>query len=327
MKRIALIIPYFGKFKDWFQLFLTSCKNNPSIDWIIFTDDRSGYNYPRNVRVNYMTFSNVKERIQANFDFPICLDTPYKLCDYKPTYGEVFSEELEEYDFWGYCDTDLIFGNIRKFLTAEVLNQYPKIFTRGHLSLYKNDPSVNSFYRNMGDSLLHEVFTHNQPYAFDEWGGVSRYWQSVNKMYYDELCMDDIRPGYSGFRPTKEIHGYGSPYNFKNRDFSSVYKRMHNIVYSYENGSLYRCFLLDGKYKREEVIYTHFQKRNLFVDELILHELLKDEKWIIIPNRFVKHEELNKDVIKRISPDKYGISDAKLDLKCTLSKFYHSIHK
>ena len=102
---------------------------------------------------------------------------------------------------------------------------------------------------------------------------------------------------------------------------------MHNIVYSYENGSLYRCFLLDGKYKREEVIYTHFQKRNLFVDELILHELLKDEKWIIIPNRFVKHEELNKDVIKRISPDKYGISDAKLDLKCTLSKFYHSIHK
>lgn len=158
-------------------------------------------------------------------------------------------------------------------------------------------------------------------------GGVSRYWQSANKMYYDELCMDDVRPGYSGFRPTKEIHDYGSPYNFNNRDFSSVYRRMHNIVYSYENGSLYRCFLIDGRYKKEEVIYTHFQKRDLFVDKLILHELIKDEKWIIIPNRFVKHEELDKNAIQRISPKKHGMNDVKLDLKYTLSKFYHSFHK
>lgn len=171
MKKIALIIPYFGKFKDWFQLFLISCKNNPSIDWIIFTDDRTDYNYPRNVMVNYTTFKSIKEKIQENFDFTICLDTPYKLCDYKPVYGEVFSEELKGYDFWGYCDIDLIFGNIRKFLTEELLNQYPKLFTRGHLSLYKNDSLVNSFYRNVDNSLLHKVFTHSQPYAFDEWGG------------------------------------------------------------------------------------------------------------------------------------------------------------
>jgi len=26
--------------------------------------------------------------------------------------------------FWGYCDIDLIFGNIRAFMTDELLNEY-----------------------------------------------------------------------------------------------------------------------------------------------------------------------------------------------------------
>lgn len=41
----------------------------------------------------------MKERIQRIFDFPISLERPYKLCDYKPSYGEVFKDELAGYDF------------------------------------------------------------------------------------------------------------------------------------------------------------------------------------------------------------------------------------
>lgn len=44
MYKIAIIIPYFGKFPEWIDLFLYSCSlnnkitNNIVIDWLIFTD-------------------------------------------------------------------------------------------------------------------------------------------------------------------------------------------------------------------------------------------------------------------------------------------------
>ena len=58
----------------------------------------------------------IKQQVQKMFDFPIYLDHPYKLCDYKPAYGYIFPEYTKGYDYWGHCDmTDCIFGNLRKF--------------------------------------------------------------------------------------------------------------------------------------------------------------------------------------------------------------------
>lgn len=56
MKSIVYIVLYFGKFPSIFPLWLNSCRNNPTIDWLIFTDDHSCFNYPQNVRVEYTTF-------------------------------------------------------------------------------------------------------------------------------------------------------------------------------------------------------------------------------------------------------------------------------
>ena len=49
-----------------------------------------------------------------------------------------------EYDFWGYCDIDLIFGNIRKFITDDILDKYDKILSRGHFTLFRNKDSINT---------------------------------------------------------------------------------------------------------------------------------------------------------------------------------------
>ena len=59
MFSIVFICPYFGKLpKGQFPLWLKSCENNPTIDWIIFTDDRTRYNYPKNVKVTYILYIN-----------------------------------------------------------------------------------------------------------------------------------------------------------------------------------------------------------------------------------------------------------------------------
>lgn len=49
-KRLCVfILPYYGKFPNYFQLFLNSCGSNPEYDWLIFTDDHTAYDYPDNV--------------------------------------------------------------------------------------------------------------------------------------------------------------------------------------------------------------------------------------------------------------------------------------
>ena len=59
MKSICYIVPYFGKLPNNFQLWLNSCSTNNTIDWIIFTNDKTYYNYPENVKVNYCEFEEV----------------------------------------------------------------------------------------------------------------------------------------------------------------------------------------------------------------------------------------------------------------------------
>ncbi|WP_420882928.1 DUF6625 family protein [Zooshikella ganghwensis] len=38
LKTIAIIIPYFGQWPEWIDLYIESCKHNPSIDWLLFSD-------------------------------------------------------------------------------------------------------------------------------------------------------------------------------------------------------------------------------------------------------------------------------------------------
>lgn len=73
MKTIAFIIPYFGKSPNSFPIFWESCGINSDIDFFIFTDDETDYDYPSNVVRIKSTLQVIKERAQLLFDFPISL--------------------------------------------------------------------------------------------------------------------------------------------------------------------------------------------------------------------------------------------------------------
>lgn len=282
MKKICLVLPYFGKFKKYFPLFLLSCKNNPTINWIIFSDSNEQYKWPSNVNYIKCTFDEFKEKVQKNFLFKICLDSPYKLCDFKPSYGEILSEELKEYDYWGYCDCDLIFGNIRYFVTDEILDNNDRVFTRGHLSIFRNISSVNRFYREQSVISYKEVYTSPRSFAFDEWGGISKAWENLNKSYYDELVMDDILYNMDSFYPTKILQGELSPYHKKNIDTSFEYRKMKKIYYHYFDNTLERVWIENRKIKSEEILYVHFQKRDMEMN----FEPEGNPEYIILNNQF-----------------------------------------
>ena len=148
MKRCLLILPYFGYFNNYFQLFINSCEMNTSIEWLIYTDDKANIKYPSNVHIKYCSFKEFKNKVDDKMGFHVSLDKPYKLCDIRPAYGYIFEEELQGYDYWGHCDCDLIFGDIQTVLQKLMNENWDKIFAVGHLSIYKNSIENNRIFMN-----------------------------------------------------------------------------------------------------------------------------------------------------------------------------------
>ncbi|NRO27084.1 DUF6625 family protein [Lactobacillus helveticus] len=147
MKKIAIIIPYFGKIPPIFEAWLISAESNKNIDFIIaicdfiiFTDDISikKYKVTDNIKIYIESFDDFKQRFQEKINFKISLDYPYKLCDYRPMYGLVLSDLLKEYDFWG-------FGDLSQYITNDVLNSFDRIFNYGALSLYKHEEKTKGY--------------------------------------------------------------------------------------------------------------------------------------------------------------------------------------
>lgn len=83
MKKIVFICPYFGAFPNYFNLTLKSIEYNKTIDWLIITDIKEKYDYPNNVKVINMTFTELQKKVQSHFDFDICLNKPFKMCDFQ----------------------------------------------------------------------------------------------------------------------------------------------------------------------------------------------------------------------------------------------------
>lgn len=245
MYRIAYIIPYFGKLPKGFEAWLMTCRTNKTIDWLLFTDDKSKYDYPENVKVYYTTFEKMRNRFQSNFDFEIYLDRPWKICEYRPAFGEIFKEELKEYDFWGHCDMDMIWGDVRKFLTDDILKKYEKIGFQGHSTLYKNQDEVNSRYKTIVPNKTNykEAFTHEKGYCFDEVGICDIY--------------DYLKIPY--FRETNFAHldMFETSFFLGHLPQSDDYKNKYQI-FVWQNGKLQRKYLKDKKIYTEEFMYLHF---------------------------------------------------------------------
>lgn len=292
--KIALILPYFGKLPNWFYLWLESAGQNKEIDWLIYTDDERKFDFPKNVYVHYMTWKDMKEKVQTKFDFRIALDSPYKLCDFKPTYGEVFSDDLKGYNFWGYCDPDCIWGNIRKFITDDILSKYDRILIRGHLSIYRNNQIVNSWYKTLSKTKYYKiVYQSNDTFAFDEGSPIVKKC-SINGMlyeagigYYNEVQFDDIFPNYSNFISDHIIRLVSK--GAKDFDFNAA-----KACFNYCHGTLMLNMYYNGKLYRTESMYIHLQKRKM---ENLLTQ--SDDYWII-PNKFVDKVELKEKTFNKL---------------------------
>ncbi len=153
MISIILIIPYFGKWPLWFDAYLLSVAANPTICWLCPTDCEIPKKHPANITFLPTTLALLNQRVNKIVQAEVPLN-PRKFCDLKPAYAEIFVENIEEYDFWGICDMDIVWGDIRKFTTPQILDEYDIISSRnqnisGHFTLFRNNPKINALYKQL----------------------------------------------------------------------------------------------------------------------------------------------------------------------------------
>ncbi|WP_404396473.1 DUF6625 family protein [Stutzerimonas chloritidismutans] len=156
--------------------FIESCRANPNINWLLIGDCAVLEDLPNNVEQRFFAFVDycafVSECLGINFN----PSNPYKLCDLKPALGFIHAADVAGYDFWGFSDLDLIYGDLRSYFSDARLRKYKVLSTHerrisGHFCLLRNEPELNSLFWKIPDFVRRAEDPKN--HALDE-GGFSR---------------------------------------------------------------------------------------------------------------------------------------------------------
>lgn len=260
---IALLLPYFGSLPNYFQLWLDSAKYNGKFDFFIITDSvMNDFSIPKNVHIIRMTFLEVKKRVAKVLPYSFKLDEPYKLCDYRPLFGLVFQDVIMKYKFWGHCDPDIIWGDLSKYITPHVLAGYDRIYTSGHLTIYRNNATINdSALVTPKHSFLNSkhVYTSNYSAYFDEGSLLRELQAQVGMRVYESIDCADVLYDKKPF--VLKLEG----------------KKKGICFFEYNNGCIYGY----NSNEKIEFSYVHLQKRKMKVFcKNLMH-------YYIFPNVFV----------------------------------------
>mgnify|MGYP006280208073 CR=1 FL=1 len=173
MLRTCLVNYHLGNLPRFFPLFRDSAAQNANVDFLVFTDGTIPETLPPNVHMHKLNVDEFNQRVSCKLNMDFSLTSPYKLCDLKPAYGVLFEEYLENYDFWGMCDLDVIWGRIDHFLSQECLKRYDVItaketHTTGYFCVFRNKGISRDLFRYTDD--YRTVFCDTScPYCgFDE---------------------------------------------------------------------------------------------------------------------------------------------------------------
>lgn len=276
--RIALVLPYFGALPGYFRYWLESAGKNESIDFLIFSDcDFDDYEIPDNVVVYPCRLEDIRKRIEGVVGFRVALRKPYKLCDFKPLYGLVFGKELAGYDYWGHCDPDVIWGDLRKFLRPGLDGGYDRLLSNGHLCLYRNVAHINRF---VLTPPANECVTYKDVYrlpgsmAYDESELLAKNLASVGGRQWDDDCFADV--------------------DFRVRQFVCTYKgerREAVAFFRWSDGALLGNLPSEHGLSSKEYAYLHLQKRQMETAGVPLAQC------VITPTAFLREEEFDRESI------------------------------
>ena len=303
--RVKIIVAHFGGIlPESFPLFLKSCENNKEFEWIMFTDvSTEKYNIPQNYKIERMSLSDIKTIAEKKLAMEVSLEKPYKMCDFKVAYGFLFSEYLTGCDFWGVCDYDVIFGDLSRYITDTLLDNYDKIYTLGHLFFFRNTKKCN------------EAFMIKSKYTQD----YQLIYKTKCSFFFDESNLGiNKKAELAGLRIYKNIQcidrsltheRYCSVSKCEMRDvfntipfFKKIPKNYRYQLFVWEQGRIFRYYLRWGM-QREEYAYIHFRGK------LTVLNAPNESKIAICQKGFVPCDTIDKKQIMKLNPPRGVVSE------------------
>ena len=257
MKPICFIVPFFIESKYWFdprpkqmpsyfEYFLHSFEQNGLADLHLFTNANVKSSWLRNfssIKIHKLSFKSLKQRISEKLNIESSHITPYKLCDLKPTFGLIFDNYIKDYDFWGYCDIDMIIGNLKSVIPQEALDQADLITVSrsivGYMTMYRNSQAISNLFRKSPD---HEkVLNSPKHYRFDEIGNQKGL-----------IAMRQILDGHPEINVARIDRLVHNDSGYMNKDRNWLYEwqtgRLMDVLADMEVGSLH---FVKSKHKKD----------------------------------------------------------------------------
>lgn len=190
--KLCLIMPFYGEWPSFFNLYLKGCESNSFIDFIFFTDNNPPDQIPPNVRFVKLSLEELNEKVKDKLGIVQEILNPYKICDFRPAFGFIFQDYISKYDFWGHGDIDLVYGNIRNFISQGEFESYEilsfrKEWISGSLAFFKNSEKVNKLFLKNNDYKI--VFESKENFAYDECG---KAWDLVRNVSSILMIPQDI---------------------------------------------------------------------------------------------------------------------------------------
>ena len=168
--RALLILPYFGSFGPWLPLYLHGLEQQHTVDLLLLSNAAIPPRLPANVRVAPMTFDEFRRRASAVLSTPVLLHRTRNICDLRPAFGLIFAEFTRAYEYWGFGDEDVLYGDLDRMLAPQLdgtdLISPGMNGKSGHLTLMRNSPRTNALV--MSDPAFKQVLVSREHWAYDE---------------------------------------------------------------------------------------------------------------------------------------------------------------
>lgn len=275
--KVAQIIPYFGKWPEWIELYMYSCGHNPIVDFIFYTDCPLPKHMYANTLFHICTFEEYMHLVGTRLGIEYSVNSAYKLTDLKPFLGAIHKPELEEYDFWGFGDIDLVYGDLSMFVNDANLKKYDVLTTHnyhiaGHFTLCRN----NDYYRNLCFKICNwqSGLVEDQHYGYDEveWSRLVYPCLDLIRFFHNKVLrhlgikfcavLDRLNPIFGRKKMFVEFWTSPEPSPKQNCNPEWVYDLKHGRVFRYDGRALpYLHFLF---FKKTPWLETEYYWRNGF---------------------------------------------------------------
>ncbi|WP_420457535.1 DUF6625 family protein [Rubrivirga sp.] len=191
---VGVLLVFFGPLPAYAPHWVLSCGSNPTVSFHVVADHPPPVSLPANVHWHLESLAEFNVRATETLGFEVEVTRAYKLCDFKPAYGVVYEDILGDYDFWAYCDLDLVWGDLRAFLTDDMLGKTDvysvagKGYLSGAFTLFRNRPDVTGlFMRAPGYVETLQSATH---FSFCE---VCRRWGGAEARPVEDIHREGLR--------------------------------------------------------------------------------------------------------------------------------------